>query len=55
MDQKLTDWIEHNHDLIDWLRWADDKIRFGQIIINYHEGKITSYDICPRERMEVEK
>ena len=55
IDQQLLDWINHNRRLIDWLKIADEKIEYGQIIINYHGGKITSYDICPRERMDVEK
>ncbi len=25
---------------------------YGQIVINYHQGKITSFDICPRERIK---
>ena len=55
IDSQLLDWIEKNRRLIDWLKIADEKIEYGQIIINYHAGKITSYDICPRERMEMEK
>ena len=54
IDQQLLDWIDHNRSLIDWLKIADEKIEYGQIIINYHAGKITSYDICPRERTGVD-
>ena len=55
IDQQLLDWIAHNRNLLNWLKLADEKIEYGQIIINYHAGKITSYDICPRERVEVEQ
>ena len=54
MGRELIDWIERNRSLIAWLMAADADMEYGQIIINYHGGKITSYDICPRERMEVE-
>jgi len=54
-DKDMLDWINRNRNLLNWLKVADEKIEYGQIIINYHGGKIVSYDLCPRERMEAEK
>ena len=53
LDQETKDWIESHKDMIDWLRIAEEKVIYGQIVINYHQGKIASYDICPRHRLEV--
>ena len=52
MDQETLDWIESHKNLIEWLRIAEERVIYGQIILNYHQGKISSYDICPRERLE---
>ena len=55
LDPTFIDWIENNMNLIEWLKTADSKIEHGKIVINYHQGKITSYDICPRERIYLKK
>ncbi len=51
VDQQTLEWIESHKNLIDWLRIAEEKVIYGQIVLNYHQGRITSYDICPRERV----
>ncbi len=51
LDQETIAWIVSHKSLIDWLRIAEEKVTHGKIIINYHQSKITSYDICPRERI----
>ncbi len=55
LDPTLVEWIENNMNLIEWLKLADSKIEHGKIVINYHQGKIISYDICPRERIYIKK
>ena len=55
IDPALIEWIKDNMNLIEWLKIADSKIEHGKIVINYHQGKITSYDICPRERIYLKK
>ena len=55
LDQKRKGWIDRNRNLLDWLVLAEERVRFGHIIINYHAGRVTSYDLCPRERTEAEK
>ncbi len=55
LDPALIEWIENNMNLMEWLKLADSKIEHGKIVINYHQGKITSYDICPRERIYLKK
>ncbi len=51
LDPKLIEWVENYMNLIEWLKIADSKIEHGKIVINYHQGKITSCDIYPRERI----
>ncbi len=46
---EILEWIEKSINLKHWLKIADSKIEHGKIVINYHQGKITGYDICPRE------
>ncbi len=50
---ELIEWVEKNINLIEWVKIADSKIENGKIVINYHQGKITSYDICPRLRTDL--
>ena len=54
IDQETLNWIEKNISFIQWLKIADSRIEHGKIIINYHQGKITSYDICPREMITLQ-
>ncbi len=54
MEAGLLKWVEEHVDLLGWLCKADQDMEYGEIIIHYHKGKITSYDICPRKRVEVE-
>ncbi len=53
LDDATIVWVEQHDNLIRWLMSADKQMVFGKIVINYNHGKITSYDICPRERMGV--
>jgi len=55
MSNELLDWVQDHLDLIKWLNHADENMKYGDIIIHYSGGKITSYDICPRLRQEVKK
>lgn len=55
IDSELNRWIKEHVDLLRWLKNADQDMEYGEIIIHYHQGKITSYDICPRERMYLKK
>ncbi len=55
LEQKRKGWIDRNLHLLDWLVLAEERVRYGHIIINYHAGRVTSYDLCPRERTEAEK
>jgi hypothetical protein len=32
---------------------ADKKVDHGTVVIRYHQGKIIGYDICPRERIDL--
>ncbi len=50
IDQETMDFINNNRSLIDWLVVADKEIDYGHIIINYHAGRITSYDITRKIR-----
>ena len=54
LEPGLLKWAEERADLLRWLKNADQDMKYGEIIIHYHQGKITSYDICPRERIELE-
>ncbi len=49
-DKELMDFVNNNRALMDWLLLADKKIEYGRIVINYHEGRITSYDITRKIR-----
>jgi len=51
INPELIEWVEKNINLIQWLKIVDSKIEHGEIIIHYHQGKITSYDICLKERI----
>ncbi len=53
MEAELLKWTEEHVDLLRWLKNADQDMEYGEIIIHYHKGKITSYDICPRERINL--
>ncbi len=53
MEAGLLKWAEEHADLLGWLRKADQDMKYGDIIIHYHKGKITSYDICLRERINL--
>jgi len=55
MSNELLDWVQDHLDLIKWLNHADENMKYGDIIIHYSGGKITSYDICPRLRQAVKK
>ena len=52
---EILELIEKSINLKPWLKIADSKIEHGKIVINYHQGKISSYDICPRERIYLKK
>jgi len=43
----LLKWAEEHADLLEWLRKADNDMPYGKVIIVYHEGKVTSFKVCP--------
>ena len=47
LSQDLERWAEEHADLLGWLRKVDDDMPYGKVIIVYHEGKVTSCELCP--------
>ena len=50
IDQEMMDFVNNNRSLMAWLMLADKEIDYGSIVINYHAGRITSYDITRKIR-----
>ena len=53
MDTEILKWAEKREDLLKWLKYADENMEFGKVIIYYAEGKITKRDLCPRIREDI--
>ncbi len=50
LDKELMDFVKRNRALMNWLLLASKKIEYGSIVINYHAGKITSFDMHRKMR-----
>ncbi len=50
IEKEIEDFVNNNRALIDWLMLADKEIDYGSIVVNYHAGRITSYDITRKIR-----
>ncbi len=52
MEAGLLKWVEEHVDLLGWLCKADKDMKYGDVIIHYHQGKVKGCDLCPKFRGE---
>lgn len=51
LDRETLEWIEKNTELIQLLK--NIEMQYGHIVIYFHEGKPSKYDICLRDRNQM--
>jgi len=43
-------WVARRQELLEWLAEAESCVRFGEVCMNYCDGRIVSYEVYHRER-----
>ncbi len=55
--QRISDWIAQNTELVEWLSRTEPGVEFGTITIRKHHGRIVGLDtnLLTREKIRNEK